>query len=85
MLQLNLAPLAEVLGGVVGDNIEGIVEAEGGLGANCLYVCEGIWVKEYEYKIPQCVIRSICFYQRCSALRSSYLPHRCTGSSEHVR
>ena len=36
MLQLNLAPLAEVLGGVVGDNIEGIVETEGGLGANCL-------------------------------------------------
>jgi len=36
VLQLNLAPLAEVLGGVVGDNIEGIVEAEGCLGANCL-------------------------------------------------
>ena len=36
VLQLNLAPLAEVLGGVVGDNIEGIVEAQRGLGANCL-------------------------------------------------
>jgi hypothetical protein len=35
VLQLNLAPLAEVLGGVVSNNIEGIVEAEGGLGADC--------------------------------------------------